>query len=1057
MRKSLAQAVLLVSAMHGSLASALGVGDIALASSLNQPLKAFIPLRDVDGLEAAQLRVELADSQAFRNAGVDRNQFLTALEFFVEVGRDGRGRIVVTTRQPVVEPYLDFVLEVRWPNGRMLREYTVLLDLPVFESDAAPPRPAQVPASKPENTSSVERAAPVAREPGGSRGSVVAVPPVPTAAPAASGLRPRPAAQKTELPASVSEGEYRVQHHDTMWQIAARLRPSSYVTTEQTMIALLRKNPDAFIGNNINRVKSGYVLVAPSADEAKALDQNEALKEIRRQASDWRERRSSAVKAAPSASDNAKPLAPQLDATKAAEKQPAAGESSDEVRFSIGSAGDSASGEQVDTLRQRLREEREVLEKVQLENASMASRVREMEKQVDTLQKLIALKNRELAALQSGLAAQAKPDSDEIELLSAEIAEVESGLLEDQQALAEREEAIAAVVAEGAAGGDGMSDGGPTAGSGGGVPQNDSLLADAGAVGELGAESAESADSAPVVNAPAAAKPWYQTRLYQYVAGALGALLLLLVALRRRAKQDVEADSAENLEDLPPISAVDDFANIDVETPADIASEVFDESAAQAPEAAADDSAALDFDFDSLDDSADGSTLGEAWDAESAPQEEPQETLQPQTSDAISEAEIYVAYGRYDQAASLLKSAIANEPDNTQLQLKLLDIYLDTRDQQAFLDGYRQLEALGDSAALAQVKESMSAIEGVSHWLDDDRADVEPAAGNALDDLDEELSFLDDDGTAFADSGDEPVEPASVDESGAELQAEEFNLELDEDFDLDALAATDAEELTAEFDSADRPVEGEEATSADEVELEPEAELGQAFEAEAEAGSPSPQAASEDFVGDFELDKLDDVDLSSATTDSPLAEESSDSLGAEFSDFDFDLDSAELESLEGVSESKDDGVVEKRDDTDALDLDDLDSALAELDVEVAGLSLDDADADEQLIDALVDADADADADADVDAGAEMGDRSDSGEQPLDLDELVFDEFSADALSDDEISPLSDNDDIANKLDLARAFVDMGDGDSARDILSEVLVGGSDEQVVEAKALLDQLS
>lgn len=87
----------------------------------------------------------------------------------------------------------------------------------------------------------------------------------------------------------------------------------------------------------------------------------------------------------------------------------------------------------------------------------------------------------------------------------------------------------------------------------------------------------------------------------------------------------------------------------------------------------------------------------------------------------------------------------------------------------------------------------------------------------------------------------------------------------------------------------------------------------------------------------------------------------------------------------------------------------------------------------------------------------MGDRSDSGEQPLDLDELVFDEFSADALSDDEISPLSDNDDIANKLDLARAFVDMGDGDSARDILSEVLVGGSDEQVVEAKALLDQLS
>ena len=84
MRKSLALAVFVAGAMHGQLASALGVGDIATASTLNQPFKAFIPLRDAKGLEAAQLRVELADQQAFKNAGIDRTQFLNSLEFLVD-------------------------------------------------------------------------------------------------------------------------------------------------------------------------------------------------------------------------------------------------------------------------------------------------------------------------------------------------------------------------------------------------------------------------------------------------------------------------------------------------------------------------------------------------------------------------------------------------------------------------------------------------------------------------------------------------------------------------------------------------------------------------------------------------------------------------------------------------------------------------------------------------------------------------------------------------------------------------------------------------------------
>ncbi len=1059
MRKSLAQAVLLVGAMHGSLASALGVGEIALASSLNQPLKAFIPLREADGLQAAQLRVELADSEAFRNAGVDRAQFLSKLEFLVEVGKDGRGRIIVSTRQPVVEPYLDFILEVRWPNGRMLREYTVLLDLPVFESDAAPARPAQISASSTIFSEMSEQAEPAAveREPGGSRGSVPVSAPVLRESTSAAGLRPRPADQKTDLPASGNDQEYRVQHHDTMWKIAARLRPSPFVTTEQTMIALLRKNPDAFIGNNINRVKSGYLLKAPSEDEAKALDHSDALREIRQQASDWRRRRSSS--AAPAgASAAAQQSAPQLDATKGAEQAPS-GAAGDDVRFSIGSAGDSASGEEVDALRQRLRNEQEVLEKVQLENASMATRVREMEKQVDTLQKLIALKNRELAALQAGLASQPNIDSAQAEALAVEIAEVESDLQDDQQVLAEREAEIAASAPEVAGGDAGLGDEGGEQPAVAGEQLSDE-----------GGDSAAPEGEAPAsVIVPAPAKPWYLTPLYQYIAAGVSVFLLLLLALRRRS-QAAEEDDAQAFDAVmaPPVAAAEKASDADADAVQEAAAEVdipnLDEPA--------DDSAAEGFDFDSLGDMelSTGETAGdEALTLD-------QEPVEPQTDDAISEAEIYVAYGRYDQAASLLKSAIAKEPGNAELQLKLLDIYLDTRDREAFLEGYRQLEASGDSAALARVKESMSAVEGVSGWLDDGGVDVAPdfeaVADGALDDLDSELSFLDDDA---ASSVAESAAEAEVAGDSSESELEEFELQLDDDFDLDALA----DEGGAESDvlSAEEPTGQAGAFS---TELEAFAEDGDGA-AEGEPDSLS-VAADDTALGEGELGSGEDqgMDLE---------------LDADLGEFDFDLGDDETTFSADSVESEG-----ERDDR-AADLSDVDSALAELDADTAELSLDDVEAgdaslagldadtaelslddaeigDASLEDSAGDELADLDAalaDLDAEVGdlsstaeealeepsADAGDKPADDEQALDLDDLVFDEFSADelsedALSDDEIGTLSDSDDITNKLDLARMFVEMGDVDSARDALNEVLELGNEAQQAEASALLEQL-
>lgn len=1036
MSKSLARVAVLVGAIQSGFVSALGVGDIALASSLNQPFKAFIPLREAEGLEAAQLRVDLADASAFDNAGIDRTQFLNSLDFIVEVGENGRGRIIVTTTQPVVEPYLDFIIEVRWPNGRMLREYTVLLDLPVFESDLAPTQAAREPASN-ASPSRAQPSSPVPeREPGGSRGSVSVAPPVPVSSvqdDSAKNLQPRPLEKKTALPSSDQDGQYRVQHHDTMWQVAAKLRPSAFVTTEQTMIALLRKNPEAFIGNNINRVKSGYVLEIPSEDEINALDHETALQTIRQQAKDWRQRRtSSAVSVDAGAASEQK--APQLDATKKAEQAPVDSATSDDVRFSIGSAGDTASSEEVDELRRRLSEEQEVLEQVQLENASMASRVREMEKQVDTLQKLIALKNRELAALQAGLAANSADATEEANSISAEIAEVEASLEEDQRALEEREAEITAAARNA------LNATAPNANeeSGDAEPAADAA--------EVASEAAESVPpmSAEQERSPALAEtPWYLVPLYQHAAAGLGVLLLLLLLVRRRAGANDDAEPQIE----PPLADAGALNNLDAPSADELASvDELDEPSAEADAAA--EEIAGDFDFDSLNDD-----FSEQPSSESA-EDLVEEAVQPQTGDAISEAEIYVAYGRYDQAASLLKSAIANEPENTELRVKLLDIYLDTRDREAFLEAYQQLEMHGDTDALARVKESMSAIEGVSGWLSDESSSAVAEELDSLDNLDEELAFLDgedqhegDGSEAEAAAGDE-VDATPMPETDPNSAAGAEELSLGDDSSTGGETAADEPVLEGleDFDFAsDESLDVDDRD--DELELDALSTEGSDLELD---------------DGSFEaLDELGDadLDLSDLSVGDDAVAEGND-LGADLSDFDFSLEDSDLgESMLSTGDSEPQPEVAAEE---LSELDDLDAALADLDAEVEGLSLAEdagADTEDQAIETVVDA-ADADADQEpltstdgVALDEAQGDADEVG--ALNLDDLVFDEFSADSAEED-MPELSDSDDIANKLDLARAFIDMGDEEGARDIINEVLEAGSDEQKTAAQALMEQL-
>jgi pilus assembly protein FimV len=258
-----------------SVSWALGLGEIHLNSALNEPMNAEIDLIAATPDELTALRANLAGRDAFTRYGIDRPPFLSTLTFKVGKGKDGRDALLVRSTDAIPEPFVTFLVEVNWARGRLMREYTVLLDPPVYTpgetaSSAAPvaaPTVAPAPAH-------ARHAAPAP--------APAASPPAAEQAPAAA-----PSAVTSRATAAPITGNtYRVASGDTLTKIARSLHADSPASVDQTMMAVYRANPDAF-GGNINILRRGAVLRVPGADEIAALNQTEAMNEVHRQMSEW--------------------------------------------------------------------------------------------------------------------------------------------------------------------------------------------------------------------------------------------------------------------------------------------------------------------------------------------------------------------------------------------------------------------------------------------------------------------------------------------------------------------------------------------------------------------------------------------------------------------------------------------------------------------------------------------------------------------------------------------------------------------------------------------------
>ena len=365
--------LLLLGLLAAGLAQAVTLGQIRVISYLNQPLEAEIELIGVEPGQHEDLRIRVANQDQFDRLGIPYTRFLADLRFDV-IQTSGRWVVRVRSRQPVNEPFLDFPVQMTWPEGQIVRQYTLLLD-PLTLSRPATVRRAPSPAAAPPRTAPEPATAPVAGYGGSTYGPI--------------------------------------RRGETLWPIAQRLKPSG-ITTQQMAMALLRANPQAFIDNNINRLRAGSVLTVPPLGEIERLDAATAQRQFSEQTRQWRAPVATSPREVTTSSPPAAAPPTQADSAAQAEaaERPAeelqtaeapAPESNDQLRIVTEDEAEPAASDE-ESIKRQLLVTMEEIESNRIATGEIESRLAQLEQELKNLQALVDLKDQQIAALQSEIA-----------------------------------------------------------------------------------------------------------------------------------------------------------------------------------------------------------------------------------------------------------------------------------------------------------------------------------------------------------------------------------------------------------------------------------------------------------------------------------------------------------------------------------------------------------------------------------------------------------------------------------------------------------------------------
>lgn len=844
--------ITVVCLLASNIAFTLGVGDITVSSGLSQPLDAEIKLFSVRPGEGENIRVTLATLKEFDKVGIDRPLGLSFLKFKVVEKGDGNAYIKVYSERPIREPFLDFLVDIDWPSGRLLREYTLLLDPPIFAQRKAAPvqtpvlaAPARIVREQPAPPVPVVISTPLS------------VPTAPVVTNNETGLFPQIQIDEELAPAftsgvtkavaldapAFSDDSYKVKESETLWSIAGKVRPDDGISLSQMMIALQQANPEAFSNNNINGLKSGFVLRIPNRADIAAIAHGQALRNSLQQNELWRAAQGNlSGSVTPSGTTTLTKPDTKVVATPKREQASVKLVTPDANAGAAQGAGadSTASAEKLALATEQLASKGK-------ENNELQDRVKSLEDQIGSMERLLELKEDSLSELQNKLTTETSKPVIE----TAPVVEVTP-----EPAI---EKAPEPVVAEKK----------PEP-----VPVVKPIAKEEPKVNPY------ALSEVPKVKPVPAPKPaemnWLDDPIILAAIIAVLLAILILVWLVMKRRQNNMQQFPESILSSKPATVSSSKSNDETTLLSDFAPSAMD--------------GAIESDSSEVDPSA--------------------------------EADVYIAYGKHQQAEELLLTSIKEEPDRLDLRLKLMEVYHATGNADSFLTHANHLNGAMDD-------------QNTALW---DKAVVmgrELCPGNELFGSDT--------------SGDN-------EDDFADLQG---IADLDDDLDLD-LDMGDS--LTIE--------EPEDATADDELSLDMNMDLESLDTSDDEDDGLSLDMGD---MGDLTLEIEDDIEETVAETAGP--EEA--------------IDFGEL-------------ALDETDDT-------TDSSTEEV-------------------------------------SFDLGD-----ELELDVDDML-----EDVDSDEDDDSVLGMDEVATKLDLAKAYIDMGDPDGARAILDEVLTEGSDDQQSEAKGLIDQL-
>jgi pilus assembly protein FimV len=644
-----------------SAALALGLGDIHLLSTLDAPLNAEIELIGATPDELASLKPQIASREMFAQHGLDWSEALANVTLRALHTSDGRDVIKLQSNEPITEPFITLLVEVDWDRGRLVHEYDVLLDPPLYTPNQGP-QVAAAPVAAPVSGSDVhqgaiERASPTPAEAGaaaaapstsgasanntgpstgsGAAGSTAseASPPSTSAAPSTSAEPSTPAVSES----SQTPDSYEVRRGDSLSRIAMRLAGSTRADQRRWMVAAYQANLGAF-RHNMNVLRAGTVLRVPSASAVDAISASDASAEVHRQYAAWRE-------AAQQAGAAAEPGRLRLVAPSEASAAGAAG---------AGAAAASGSGEKA----------------LQGEVQDLQSQLSDAHRRLEVQNAELAQLRAQLAARQSGPAASAPPPAPAASESASESAS---------------QSASAAAP--------------PSAPAAASASASQSSTQPAQVASNTAAAQSASATSAPAAHPPAAHKPAAhpiarptapQSSWLDSLLGLWWVLLLAVVAVlgffglrtwtaRRKAGFD---DSLGRLAEAGAGRTREpSFAETEPQVAPRENSFLVEESGAhERPRVV-------------------------GTQAPAARRVESDETISAETAinldqgDPLAEADFHMAYGLYDQAADLVRIAIQRDPARRDLKLKLLEVFFVWGNKEQFLQTARDLAETRDQAA----------------------------------------------------------------------------------------------------------------------------------------------------------------------------------------------------------------------------------------------------------------------------------------------------------------------------------------------------------------------